>query len=125
MAKEIISFQIEEELKEEAEKLFSEIGMTVEEALNIFIKRSVKEKRIPFEIRLDVSNKEDNLEFIYVEALKSLIKKGYSNDELVEEFEKNINLIKLAKKKMLEESRRIASGEISGITFEEIFDEEK
>jgi len=124
MAKEIISFQIEEELKEEAEKLFSEIGMTVEEALNIFIKRSVKEKRIPFEIRLDVSNKEDNLEFIYVEALKNLIKKGYSNDELVEEFEKNINLIKLAKKKMLEESRKIAYGEISGIRFEEIFDEE-
>lgn len=124
MAKEIISFKIEEEIKEEAEKLFSEIGMTVEEALNIFIKRSVKEKRIPFEIRLDVSNKEDNLEFIYVEALKNLIKKGYSNDELVEEFEKNINLIKLAKKKMLEESRKIASGEISGISFEEIFDEE-
>jgi len=124
MAKEIISFKIEEEIKEEAEKLFSEIGMTVEEALNIFIKRSVKEKRIPFEIRLDVSNKEDNLEFIYVEALKNLIKKGYSNDELVEEFEKNINLIKLAKKKMLEESRKIASGEISGIRFEEIFDEE-
>jgi len=124
MAKEIISFKIEEEIKEEAEKLFSEIGMTVEEALNIFIKRSVKEKRIPFEIRLDVSNKEDNLEFIYVEALKNLIKKGYSNDELVEEFEKNINLIKLAKKKILEESRKIASGEISGISFEEIFDEE-
>jgi len=124
MAKEIISFKIEEEIKEEAEKLFSEIGMTVEEALNIFIKRSVKEKRIPFEIRLDVSNKEDNLEFIYVEALKNLIKKGYSNDELVEEFEKNINLIKLAKKKMLEESRKIAYGEISGIRFEEIFDEE-
>ena len=124
MAKEIISFKIEEEIKKEAEKLFSEIGMTVEEALNIFIKRSVKEKRIPFEIRLDVSNKEDNLEFIYVEALKNLIKKGYSNDELVEEFEKNINLIKLAKKKMLEESRKIAYGEISGIRFEEIFDEE-
>ena len=124
MAKEIISFKIEEEIKEEAEKLFSDIGMTIEEALNIFIKRSVKEKRIPFEIRLDVSNKEDNLEFIYVEALKNLIKKGYSNDELVEEFEKNINLIKLAKKKMLEESRKIAYGEISGIRFEEIFDEE-
>src|SRR6056297_836998 len=123
MAKEIISFKIEEEIKEEAEKLFSEIGMTVEEALNIFIKRSVKEKRIPFEIRLDVSNKEDNLEFIYVEALKNLIKKGYSNDEIVEEFEKDINLIKLAKKKMLEESRKIAYGEISGIRFEEIFDE--
>ena len=94
MTKEIISFKIEEEIKKEAEKLFSEIGMTVEEALNIFIKRSVKEKRIPFEIRLDVSNKEDNLEFIYVEALKSLIKKGYTNDEIVEEFEKDINLIK-------------------------------
>jgi len=124
MAKEIISFQIEEELKEEAEKLFSEIGMTVEEALNIFIKRSVIEKSIPFEIRLDVFIKEDNLEFIYVEALKSLIKKGYTNDEIVEEFEKDINLIKSAKKKMLEESRKIAYGEISGISFEEIFDEE-
>ena len=124
MVKKSINFHLDEEVKEEAEKLFSELGLSIEEALNIFIKRSVKEKRIPFEIRLDVSNKEDNLEFIYVEALKNLIKKGYSNDELVEEFEKNINLIKLAKKKMLEESRKIAYGEISGISFEEIFDEE-
>lgn len=124
MAKEIISFKNEEEIKEEAEKLFSEIGMTVEEALNIFIKRSVKEKRIPFEIRMEVSKQEDNFEFLYVESLKALIAKGYSNDELVEKFEKDINLIKLAKQKMLEESDKIASGEISGISFEEIFDEE-
>ena len=57
MAKDSISFQIEEELKEEAEKLFSEFGMSIEEAIIVFIKQCLKERRIPFEIRLDIPEK--------------------------------------------------------------------
>ncbi len=62
MTKEIMSFQIEGELKEEAGKLFSEIWMAVEEAILIFIKQCLRERRIPFEIRLDIPNQEDNFE---------------------------------------------------------------
>jgi DNA-damage-inducible protein J len=62
MTKEIMNLQIEEELKEEAGKLFSEIGMTVEEAVLIFIKQCLRERRIPFEIRLDIPNQKDNFE---------------------------------------------------------------
>jgi len=60
--------------------------MTVEEAIIIFIKQCIKEKSIPFEIRLDIPKQENDFEFLYVEALKSLINKGYSGNELVKEF---------------------------------------
>lgn len=57
MTKKSITFQIDSELKEEAEKLFSEFGMSLEEASIVFIKQCLREKRIPFEIRLDIPKK--------------------------------------------------------------------
>jgi antitoxin component of RelBE/YafQ-DinJ toxin-antitoxin module len=36
--------------------------MAVEEAILIFIKQCLRERRIPFEIRLDIPNQEDNFE---------------------------------------------------------------
>jgi len=123
MAKESISFPIDEEIKIKADILFKELGLSTEEAIIVFLKQSIIERGIPFEIKLNVLNKEYDFEFIYVEALKALIDKGYSNDELVEAFKKDINLMKLAKQNMLEESKKIASGEISGVSFEEIFHE--
>lgn len=57
MTKKSITFQIDSELKEEAEKLFSEFGMSIEEASIVFIKQCLREKRIPFEIRLDIPKK--------------------------------------------------------------------
>jgi len=56
MVKKSISFHLDEEVKEEAEKLFSELGLSMEEALNIFIKKSLKEKGIPFIITMDVKS---------------------------------------------------------------------
>jgi len=57
MNKEIISFSIDEKVKREAEKLFEKLGLTTEEALNIFIKQSVREKGIPFKITMNLENK--------------------------------------------------------------------
>jgi len=57
MTKKSITFQIDSELKEEAEKLFSEFGMSIEEASIVFIKQCLREKRISFEIRLDIPKK--------------------------------------------------------------------
>ena len=121
MVKKSINFHLDEEVKEEAEKLFSELGLSIEEALNIFIKRSIREKGIPFRITMNIENKEEGFEYIYVEALRELIEKGYSGKELIEKFKKSIGLIKIALQNMREESEKIASGEIEGVSFEEIF----
>jgi DNA-damage-inducible protein J len=60
MPKKSISFPIDENLKKEAEKLFKELGISIEEALNIFIKQSIKEKGIPFRITMNQENTKEN-----------------------------------------------------------------
>jgi len=40
-------------LKEEADSLYNELGMSLTTAITIFVKQSVRQKKIPFEITLD------------------------------------------------------------------------
>ena len=53
-----LSIRMERNLKEQAEKLFSELGMNMTTALNIFIRQSVRQGKIPFEISLNRPNSE-------------------------------------------------------------------
>jgi len=46
------------ELKKQAEKLFSELGMNMTTAFNVFVRQSVRQGGIPFEIKLDTPNAE-------------------------------------------------------------------
>ena len=48
-----ISIRMDTELKAQAEALFNELGMNLTTAFNIFVRQSLREGRIPFEIRLD------------------------------------------------------------------------
>jgi DNA-damage-inducible protein J len=49
---------MERELKEQAENLFSELGMNMTTALNVFVRQSVRQGKIPFEISLNNPNAE-------------------------------------------------------------------
>ena len=53
-----LSIRMERELKEQAENLFSELGMNMTTALNIFVRQSVRQGKIPFEISLNKPNLE-------------------------------------------------------------------
>jgi DNA-damage-inducible protein J len=53
-----LSIRMERELKEQAESLFSELGMNMTTALNIFVRQSVRQGKIPFEISLNIPNAE-------------------------------------------------------------------
>lgn len=45
-----INIRIDEDLKKEAESLFSELGMNMTTAVNIFIRQSIRQGGIPFEV---------------------------------------------------------------------------
>lgn len=47
-----LSIRMDKELKEQAEGLFAELGMNMTTALNIFVRQSVRQGKIPFEISL-------------------------------------------------------------------------
>lgn len=48
-----ISIRMDAELKAQADALFAELGMDLSTAFNIFVRQSLREGRIPFEIALN------------------------------------------------------------------------
>ena len=51
-----VTFQVDENLKKQAEALFSELGLDLETAFNIFLRQSVRERRIPFQSNENIPN---------------------------------------------------------------------
>ena len=43
-----LNIRIDDELKDEANELFSDIGIDMSTAIKIFLKQSVREQRVPF-----------------------------------------------------------------------------
>jgi DNA-damage-inducible protein J len=50
MANINVTLRIDEQLKKQADELFSDFGLTFNAAMTMFVKQSVREQRIPFEI---------------------------------------------------------------------------
>lgn len=46
-----LNIRLDDDLKKDAERLFSEIGLTMTAAITMFLKQSVSHGGIPFEIR--------------------------------------------------------------------------
>ena len=79
-----ISIRMDSNLKAQAEALFSELGMNLTTAFNIFVRQSLREGGIPFEISLNQPNKETVAAMLEAERIaKDPTVKGYSDlDEL-------------------------------------------
>lgn len=45
-----VNIRMDEELKKQAEKLFSELGMNMTTAFNVFVRQAIRTGGIPFEI---------------------------------------------------------------------------
>ena len=62
MAKsEIYTLQIDSSLKEQAEALFSSLGLTLEEAITLFLKASILHGGLPFPVEQPRYNQETEL----------------------------------------------------------------
>lgn len=48
MASTVVQFRIDSELKTEAQNIFENLGLDLATAIRIFLKRSIKDKGIPF-----------------------------------------------------------------------------
>lgn len=53
-----LNIRIDTELKKQAEQLFSELGMNMTTAINVFVRQAVRQGGIPFAINLEVPNNE-------------------------------------------------------------------
>lgn len=68
-----LSIRVNRELKENAEMLFSELGMNITTALNVFLRQAVRQGSIPFEIKTDPFYSESNMAHLLrgIEALNN------------------------------------------------------
>lgn len=58
MRKVSTNISIDPKLKKESAELFSQFGLDFSTAITLFLQQSVREQKIPFEIRLEIPNKE-------------------------------------------------------------------
>ena len=58
MATVNMSIRIDTELKKQADAMFSDMGLNMTTAMNMFLRQVVRQGRIPFEIATDIPNAE-------------------------------------------------------------------
>ena len=90
MATTNVSIRMDTELKAQADELFAELGMNLSTAVNIFVRQSLREGGIPFEIRTDRPNKETIAAMLEAENIaKDPNLKGYTDlDEMFADLKK-------------------------------------
>lgn len=80
-----VSFRIDDEVKQNAESVLNDLGLTMSAAITIFLKKVGREHRIPFELVADPFYSENNIR--YLEGIIQDIKDGkahFEEHELIE-----------------------------------------
>lgn len=75
-----INLRVDDDVKEQAELVCNDIGISLSSAINIYLKKLGREYRIPFDVSVDPFYSKKNIE--YLEEKFSEYKKG--NIKLVE-----------------------------------------
>ena len=53
-----LNIRTDKEIKEAAEKIYSSLGLNMTTAINMFLRASIRESGIPFDLKLDIPNDE-------------------------------------------------------------------
>lgn len=59
-----ISLRVDDDVKRGAEQTFDDIGLSMSAAINIFLKKVARERRIPFELSADPFYSESNIHYL-------------------------------------------------------------
>ena len=51
-----LNIRTDKEIKKQAEKIFDALGLNMTTAINIFLRQTVRENGIPFQVKLNVPN---------------------------------------------------------------------
>ncbi len=51
-----LNIRTDKEVKAQAEKIFEALGLNMTTAVNIFLRQAIRERGIPFEVKLNVPN---------------------------------------------------------------------
>ncbi len=88
MAKVSTNISIDADVKAQAQELFADLGLDLSTAINLFLKQSVRENAIPFNIQREVPNADTIAamkEFEEMEKHPELYKRYKDVDEMMED----------------------------------------
>ena len=85
MAKVSTNVSIDADIKKQAQELFAELGMDLSTAINIFIRQSLRQRSITFEITADVPKKKKKRAIENVRNGIGLSRGFHSVSELMED----------------------------------------
>lgn len=85
MAQTNINIRIDDDLKQQFDRLCCELGLNMSTAFNIFAKTMVRQQKIPFEVALDVPNAETLAAIDDVNHGRNLSKSFHSVTALMED----------------------------------------
>mgnify|MGYP003253163266 CR=1 FL=1 len=85
MAQTNINIRMDENLKQQFDRLCNELGLNMTTAFNIFAKTMVRQQRIPFDVALDVPNAETLAAIDDTNHGRNLSKPFHSVKELMED----------------------------------------
>lgn len=88
MANVSTNIRIDDEVKKKAVQIFSDLGMDMSTAVNIFLRQTILHNGLPFELKLDTPNLETLEAIREVEEMKKnpSVFKGYTDvDSMMEE----------------------------------------
>ena len=79
-----VTFRVEKDLKESAERLFKRLGLNMSTALNVFLRKAVEEEAIPFSVSVKsavfgAGNTADEITSAFIAAVDAEIEKNQNN----------------------------------------------
>lgn len=83
-----MTIRMNKEIKQEAQEIFSALGMDMTTAINVFLRQAINFKGFPFEVRLDTPNEETLAAINEVQQMKKnpALGKAYTDvDEMMKE----------------------------------------
>ena len=78
---DVVRARIDENVKKNAEDIFGEIGLTTSQAINIFFKKVISERGIPFELKVP----SDRLKHSIKEAVEQKTVKYNDINEMIKD----------------------------------------
>ena len=82
-----ISLRVDDDVKRGAEQTFDDIGLSMSTAINIFLKKVARERRIPFELSADPFYSESNMAHLRRGIAALNAGKGVEHEPIEEESE--------------------------------------
>ena len=79
-----VNIRIDDDLQEQADRLFDGLGLNMTTAINIFLKAAVRNRGIPFDLFLDPFYSEKNIK-ILKESIRDANQGKLTEHELIED----------------------------------------